>query len=382
MITRLRRAWERATMASQKDGLQFGRPLLLFQSDDWGRVGVRDRQGWNELQAAGLHLGEAPYDFYSLETADDVQTLGDLLRKHRDSVGRNPSVVMNFMMANLDFGRCLASPQKELPLIPLTDGLPGPWQRPRLFEAYRQGIQEGVFFAGLHGLNHYCEQAVLREFEAGGERAALISKMWGAQTPYIHWRMPWIGYEYWDRELEPDQRFLTLEQQRSAIHRAAEIYKQLFAAAPLSACAPGYRANADTTKAWFDEGIRVVQNGQGERKRPHVDEHGMLHTFRTIEMEPATAKCDSDNLLKQVAECFTSGIPAVDSVHSINFHSTLRDFRTPTIALMDEFLTEIETKWPDVLYVNDADLFRIATGGFYLAQGKKVDVSTTMEAKN
>jgi hypothetical protein len=195
--------------------------------------------------------------------------------------------------------------------------------------------------------------------------------------------MPWIGYEYWDRELEPDRRFLTLNQQRSAIHRAAEIYEQFFAASPLSACAPGYRANADTRKAWFDEGIRVVQNGPGESKRPFVDEQGMLHTFRTIEVEPAIASCESETLLKQVAECFQSGMPAVVSIHSINFHSTLQDFRTSTLAFLHEFLSEIEKKWPDLLYVNDADLLGIAADGFYLAQGKKIDVGvSTMEARH
>ena len=90
MIDRLRRVWERATCSSVEHGLRFDRPLLLFQSDDWGRVGVRDREGWDELQAAGVQVGEAPYDFYSLETAEDLDALREVLKKHRDSVGRNP----------------------------------------------------------------------------------------------------------------------------------------------------------------------------------------------------------------------------------------------------------------------------------------------------
>ena len=382
-MTRLRRVWERVTKQQAKHGLRFDRPLLLFQSDDWGRVGVRDRAGWNDLQAAGVQLGEASYDFYSLETAEDVQALREVLEKHRDSVGRNPSMVMNFIMANLDFERCLASRGKELSLVPLTDGLPSQWQRPHLFEAYRLGIENGVFFPALHGLTHFCAKAVLREFERRGERSELMSKMWSAQTPYIYWRMPWIGYEYWDRELEPERRFLTLDDQRSAIQRAAQIYQALFASPPFSACAPGYRANDDTRTAWFEGGIRVTQNGPGERKRPYLDHHGMLHTFRTVEMEPATANCDLGDLASHVEECFRSGLPAIISIHSINFHSTLRDFRTPTLALLDEFLKRLEERWPNLLYLHDADLFHIASEGFYLAQGKRIDVSVaTVEAKN
>jgi hypothetical protein len=378
MTTPLRRAWERATKSSAKRGLRFDRPLLLFQSDDWGRVGVRDGEGWEELQAAGIPLGEKPYDFYAFETAADLEALRDSLSKHRDSVGRNPSIVMNFIMANLDFDKCLESGTKEIPLVPISVGLPGQWHRPRLFEAYQQGVQDGVFFPALHGLTHFCVNAVRRELAANGERAQLIREMWCAQTPYIHWRMPWIGFEYWDAELNPERRFLPLDDQRSAIHRAAEIYQALFQSTPFSACAPGYRANDDTHTAWFEAWVRVAQNGPGARQAPYLDRWGMLHTFRTIDMEPATTDCDLESLTEKIEHCFHRGLPAIVSVHSINFHSTLRDFRTPTLALLDQLLTALEARWPNLLYVHDADLFQIASEGYYRAQGKKVTIRTSL----
>lgn len=377
MINRLRRVWETATTSAGKPGLRFDRPLVLFQSDDWGRVGVRDREGWEHLHAAGVPLGESPYDFYSLETAEDLRGLMDTLAGHRDSVGRNPSLGMNFIMANIDFDRCLASHGKDLLLVPLIAGLPGRWSRPHLFEAYQQGIRQGLFFPALHGLTHFCVQAVCRELEAGGDRGEFARKLWQAQTPYIYARMPWIGYEYWDAELEPEQRFLSLQDQHAAIQRAAEIYRQFFAASPLSACAPGYRANQDTRTAWFEAGIRVAQNGPGKRKAPYLDEQGMLQTFRTIELEPATSNCNLAEVAADVEECFRAGMPAIVSIHSLNFHSSLRDFRTPTLRLLDEFLKTLESKWPDLLYLNDVDLFRIATEGSYLANGKKIDVGVT-----
>ena len=71
-----------------------------------------------------------------------------------------------------------------------------------------------MFFPALHGLTHFCERAMARELDATAERSELIDELWRAQTPYIHWRMPWIGYEYWDPELAPAQRFLPLHEQR------------------------------------------------------------------------------------------------------------------------------------------------------------------------
>ena len=323
MITRLSNALGRATKSPTHSSLRFDRPLVLIQSDDWGRVGVRDREGWEELRAAGFALGENPYDSYSLETAEDLYALREVLRKHRDSIGRRPSLVMNFIMANLDFDRCLDPSQKQVSLQPLAEGLPGKWHRPQLLEAYREGIREFLFFPALHGLTHLCERAVARELSIDGERSELLKRCWRAQTPYIHWRMPWIGYEYWDPGMRPAHQFLPLDDQRAAITRAAGIFRELFAANPFSACAPGYRANADSRTAWFESGVRVVQNGSGERRGPALDESGMLSTFRTVEMEPATVQCDLERLVTQVEECFAAGLPAVISIHAINFLSLI-----------------------------------------------------------
>jgi hypothetical protein len=382
MITRLRNTLGRPKKSSTLRALRFDRPLALFQSDDWGRAGVRDREGWEELRAAGLNLGEKPYDFYSLETAEDLHALADVLRKHRDSTGRRPSMVMNFIMANVDFDRCFEPGWKQVPLQPLTEGLPGAWRRPQLLEAYRQGTRERLFYPALHGLTHFCEPAVARGLTIGGERSELLKKLWRAQTPYIHWRMPWIGYEYWDPEMKPERRFLPVDGQRAAIGRAAKIFQELFAVGPFSACAPGYRANADSRTAWFETGVRVVQSGPSERRGPCLDENGMLSTFRTVEMEPATGPCDLERLATQVERCFADGLPAVISIHSINFHSTIEDFRTPTLTLLDEFLTALERKWPDLLYVHDADLFSIATEGAYAGENGRVRVGVTAAGAN
>ena len=382
MITRLSNALGRGRKPSTYLGLRFDRPLVLFQSDDWGRAGVRDLEGWEELRADGLNMGEKPYDFYSLETTEDLHALAEVLRKHRDSTGRRPPLGMNFIMANVDFDRCLEPGQKQIPMRPLTEGLPGAWHRPQLLQAYQQGVRGRLFFPALHGRTHFCEQAVARELDSGGERSQLLKKLWRAQTPYIHWRMPWIGYEYWDPGMRPARQFLPVEGQRAAIERAAGIFRELFGANPFSACAPGYRANADSRTAWIENGVRIVQNGPGERRGPYLDENGMLSTFRTVAMEPATEPCDLERLVTQVEQCFAVGLPAVISIHSINFHSTIKDFRTPTLKLLDEFMTVLERKWPDLLYVQDADLFSIATEGAYAGENGRVTVDVTAAGAN
>src|SRR5947207_15757139 len=61
-------------------GLSFSRPLVLIQSDDWGRVGVRDFEGHEQLRASGIRLCERLLDFYALAAAVHGMTAPELLQ--------------------------------------------------------------------------------------------------------------------------------------------------------------------------------------------------------------------------------------------------------------------------------------------------------------
>jgi len=378
MLKSARQLWRHARSLLPVQAFFFDRPLVILQSDDWGRVGVRDQAGAEQLRSAGISLGTSPYDFYSLETAGDVGALADLLRKHRDSTGRSPSLVMNFILANVDFHKTAESNFRQVHWYPLTKGLPGGWERPALFKAYNHGIADGVFYPALHGLTHLCRRVVEGYIADGSERGALLRTLWQAGTPYIYWRMPWVGYEYWDPEpADSGDGFLPAALQQEAINRASEIFTQLFSLPPRSACAPGYRSNHVTHRSWAQRGVRVAQHGTSMALPPHLDESGILSLSRTVDFEPAVAPA-AFSLKKCVdlAEtCLTRGVPAVVSIHSINFHSTLRDFGSATLRYLDEFLTALENRHPDLLYLHDSDLWSLVQTGKYESRQGTVTVN-------
>lgn len=342
--------------------ITFSRPLVVLQSDDWGRVGIRDQEGYDQLCSRGIRLGASAYDFYSLETAGDLQALASLLSSHRDAAGNNPRLVMNFCLANLDFPAMRQKQFREIKLLPLSHGLPGSWSRPGLLDEYRAGIEQSVFYPALHGLTHFCAPAVEIALAENGQRAQMLRRFWEAETPYIFWRMPWIGYEYCNPD--PHLRFLDPAQQRALVREACRLFEDLFGRKPESACAPGYRSNAGTHRAWVEAGIRTAQHGTGAGlRRPFLDELGILHLFRAMDFEPGQRRVEPKNCWHSADACFTRGIPFIISVHSINFHSSLRDFRTPTLAALDELLTALESRYPELLYVTDAGLYPLATAG-------------------
>jgi hypothetical protein len=378
MLSAVRRWWG-GKSAPPPEGLSFNRPLLLLHSDDWGRVGVRDREGYEQLRASGIRLGKNPYDYYSLETAEDVIAMRDMLKRHRDSTGRPACLVMNFLLANLDFEKTAAAAFREIHLMPLTQGLPGAWKRPGLFEAYRQGISDDVFYPALHGLTHFCRLAAERALLAPGDRNNLLHTLWKADTPYIYWRMPWIGYEYRNPE-KPQRGFLDAGAQTNLIAEAALEFQRFFSTPPLSACAPGYRSNEDTRRAWSQCGVRVAQNGSGGALPPHMDQWEMLNLHRTIDIEPFERGLPLEKYMQLAERCFERGIPAVVSVHSINFHSSLKDFRGPALRVLDEFLSALEAKHPNLLYLHDMNVYELVTRGKFKGPRGPVSVEVKRRA--
>lgn len=376
MVGRLRNLFRTRTARSahSEHRFAFSRPLVLLQSDDWGRVGVRDREGYDLLRSRGVRLGEHPYDLYTLETSDDVNAIFALLERHRDSSGRHACMAMNFCSANLDFERMRNEGNGTVRFLPLARGLPGKWSRPALVDAYRGGIESRVFDPALHGVSHFCRIAVEDALARPGERQKLLLLLWEAETPYIHWRMPWVGFEYWDPE-RPRAEFLSYEQQKPLIEQAVRNFSDLFQTEPTSVCAPGYRANGDTHRAWSEAGIRVAQSGTGSGlQAPYLDEHGILHTFRTIDFEPSQREVEIGKHLDIARVCFAKGLPFIISVHAINFHSTLKDFRTPTLAALDALLTALEVNHPDLLYVNDEELYEVAISGKLGSRGEQAEI--------
>jgi hypothetical protein len=357
-------------------GFFFDRPLVLLHSDDWGRIGVRDSEGFAQLRAAGLNLGEHPYDYYSMETAADVGALHELLASHRDRSGRPACMQMNFLTANVDFVSSSREGFKAIHLMPLADGPPGSWKRPGLLQAVRSGIEDGVFHSGLHGTTHYCANALQSCLNREGERGDLVRTLWAAETPYIHWRMPWAGYEYWDPELPAGERFLSRTRQAALIRRASEMYKSLFHSTALSAVAPGYRANLHTHRSWAEVGVLVAQNGPEGYRPPHVDQQGLLNVYRTLDFEPGVAaRFSLEHSLRVADGALRRGLPLVISMHAINFQSSLQDFRSRSLESLNHLLTALERRYPDLCFVHDADLWQIVNYGKYEHAGGDVTVT-------
>lgn len=366
-------------------GLHFSRPVVLFQSDDWGFVGIRDREGFDEVCALGLSLGTDPYDFYSLETAEDLHRLYDLLFRHHDSTGRSPCFVFNFILANVDFPRVVDSGFNRLDLLPLDHGLPGRWHRPGLLEGYREGVERGIVYPAFHGLTHFSQSIAKKILGMGDDgRGSLLRNLYRADIPLIYGLTPWIGFEYRASCSKRSASWLDLPTQGQLIEEGVKVFQRLFGRLPQSACAPGYRANDDTRKAWRQSGIKVGQNSPGLALAPYFDRQGLLHLYRNVSFEPAADPngFDEQHAMRKAEEAAARGKPIIVSMHSFNFHSSLKNYRDLTLQRLDRFLTWLEERYDDLLYMHDGDIWDLAQneGSNWNRKKPKIKMSKRLQA--
>jgi hypothetical protein len=106
----------------------------------------------------------------------------------------------------------------------------------------------------------------------------------------------------------------------------------------------------------------------------------MLNLYRTIDIEPSQRELSVEKYVQLAEACFARGVPAIVSVHSINFHSSLKDFRGPTLEILDRFLSALEAKYPNLLYVHDGDLSDLVHRGKFRGKHGLVAVRVVHEA--
>ena len=101
---------------------------------------------------------------------------------------------------------------------------------------------------------------------------------------------------------------------------------------------------------------------------------------RTIDIEPFERGLSLEKYMQLAERCFERGIPAIISIHSINFHSSLKDFRDPALRVLDEFLGALEARHPNLLYVHDLDVYELVDRGKF--KGPRGPVSVEVKQGN
>jgi hypothetical protein len=339
------------------------RPIVVIQSDDWGRVGVPGIEALERVKAAGANVGASGWDRYGLETAGDLESLGELLASFADRDGNAPCMTANFVMANADFSRMREERYASFRWIAITDGFPEPWNE-NLMPAYRDLIRCNLFEPALHGFTHFNTQvmmACLREDSDRGRRARLLAEN---DIPYLASYTPEYNFALTIRD--GDERFMDDDYQSSWVATGARLFTEAFGHRPLTACAPGYRSNDVTQRLWRDAGIESLQT-VGPRAISMTA--GAVRVERNVAFEPVLGGGDVvARAMDAVRRAVRRGAPIVICSHSINYITRFTAGAERGRALLKTFLRAMLDEFPDLRFANTrslVDAWKAADEGWF-----------------
>ncbi|MCR4344586.1 MAG: hypothetical protein NUV44_07455 [Candidatus Scalindua sp.] len=361
--------------------LYIDKKIVIFESDDWGMLGMRDLDAFERLKAKGYHqLGEYNWDYYSLELPEDMEALYRVLSTHSDSFGLPPVFTCYFVVANPDYEKIKQAGYREFHILDLSQGFPGMWKnRENLLNSYKEGIKRGLIYPGYHGLCHFHYDAWLRALQNGERDVLDCIEEHVSYIPSL--RADALCYDYLDESIQAS--FLSLEAQEERVKKGVEAFERIFGFPPAVTTAPRYAWNLDTEKIWHKYGINYIGAGNRQvgiesgihHKLGENNQWGMPYLIRNVTFEPRRVNACQD-AIAEIDFLFKAQQPAILETHSINFHSSIKNFREQSLERLDQLLYLIEKKYPDVVYLTSQQFGDIlAKGHCYLRNEERMEVN-------
>ncbi|MCK5113203.1 MAG: hypothetical protein KAR11_00380 [Phycisphaerae bacterium] len=388
--------WKRyATgVAVRMESVRIATPVVVFESDDWHMRGTESPQIIETLKSKGYTPGFWLKD--ALETPDDLEKLFAVLRKHKDSTGRPPCFTANFIMTNPDFAKIRESNFQTYSVIPQKDD----WDK-SLVKLYYKGMKERVFYPQLHGYDHMCSGAWLRQLREGNPEFRLLFDLGVRMDPQTALGKPGrSSAEFVDLSTTPSTA-VPYETQLKHLADAQAIFKDVFGFRSLSLIAPCYYFDANTLKAANVVGIKYIQAGNTQCEKVIAKGKYAIHRHylgqstgcgdevyltRNAHLDPGGPDpYDADACLQQIEWAFNLKLPAVIDTHRIFYMST----NDPKMAehsrgQLDKLLTQIEKRYPNVRYLTTPELGQLVTTGSYrdIFTGQQVQIPLIAPWKN
>ncbi|WP_323027656.1 hypothetical protein [Gelidibacter japonicus] len=348
---------------------------LIIESDDWGSIRMPSVEAYDRLKSKNLNVGKGEGARYNqtdtLASSEDFEMLFDVLKKHKDHLG-NPMVFTAVsVVANPDFAKIEDSKFKEYHFEPFTETLKR-YNRESAIEFWKHGIEENLFHPEFHGREHLNTQVWLRMLQKNDEHtlAAFKEGCWGInadKTPFG------INYQAaFDLESKND-----LPLQEESIVSGLQLFETIHGYKAEFFVPPNGPFNNNLEKATKVGGIKYIgaskvqlePQGEGRvKKRYHYlgqkNKHGQTYLTRNAFFEPnAPGKDWVSSCLNDIHYAFKWNKPAVISSHRTNYIGALNiDNRKLGLEKLDNLLTEVLKRWPDVEFITSSELGKKISG--------------------
>jgi hypothetical protein len=350
-------------------GKRLDRKLLVLESDDWGSIRIPDLAAKNRLMDLGLLSVHDPFSkFDTLESADDLEALFSVLNQFNDEKGNSPVITANIVVGNPDFQKIKYSDFSEYYFEAFTQTYQNLSVGVDPFSVMQKGIDEGLFFPQYHAREHLNVSTWMQLLQSGDEafRKAFESGCFSIDYKARGNRRNNLMAAY-DYNTVEDLSFI-----RRSISEGLALFEQHFQFKSITTIAPCYVWDAAIEDIFLENGVAVFQgsrfqntpqpnssdfkkifhyNGEKVKEKVYLSRNGLFEPSINQNIHWV------DKAMESIATAFAWNKPAVIGTHRLNYVGSLvpenRDRNLRTLA---QLLTQVLQKWPDVEFVNSAEL--------------------------
>lgn len=353
-------------------GWKSSRKLLVITSDDWGSVRIASSKNRKNLENAGFEMdGNRFNKFDSLESNLDLELLHNSLRKFKDSKGNHPVITALTNVANPDFDKIAAHDFAKYFYEPFSQTLKSYPNHDKVLELYKQGITENIFVPEFHGREHIHIARWMKALQSGDKntRFAFEQRFYTPDQAQLPKDSKGFSAAF---DLDSTAE---IAGQNQIVKSGLSLFEELFGYRATLFTAPSLLYNVALEKQLAEEEIKIIDvakiqkmpigNNKFKSRLNYFGKKnnlGQLYITRNAVFEPniSTSESAINSCLQDISKAFRNNQPAIISNHRAAFVGSIDSAnRTSGLEALEELLTKILQKWPNVEFVSAAQLNQI-----------------------
>lgn len=350
------------------------RKIVVIESDDWGSIRMSSLQNREALIQKGFSFRNQVFNLYdSLESNDDLSALFDVLSHHKDSTGRHPVFTAVSVIANPDFDRIKKDSFQNYHCELFTETLKRYPKHDRVFDLYKQGLQERLFYPVFHGREHLNVQRWMRALQSGNLSVRTTFDH-GVTGVHLGVNGEFLGdfQAAFDVDKPED-----LSYQAEVLEDGLNLFEKTWNYKSAYFVCPNGPFNNSLCKTLADNqvkyiyGERIQNEPQGNGKfRKHIhyigqkNKYNQVYLTRNAFFEPVNylrySNESIDICLRNIELAFRCNKPATISTHRVNYIGSIDSYnRRSNLKLLDLLLIKILERWPETEFITSVELGRL-----------------------
>ncbi len=350
-------------------GWKTNRKIIVIESDDWGSIRMPSKEVYELFISKGFPIDTRVFEQNdTLASNSDLELLFSSLLSIKNSKGQSPIITANVVMANPDFEKIKESKFEKYYYESFVDTLNTYYPEQKVFDKWKQGIKQKVFYPQFHAREHYNIAKWMQLLRSGSkdDLEAFSSNMVGIPSK----TNPELGNQL-QIALGVDGGN-TLDNQKAILEEGLSLFESVFGFQSKSFIAPVYTWHSDLNPFLAQKGVKFLQGGKiqnepllegGYRKIKHFlgekNKLGQYYLVRNVYFEPTTdlKKNWVDECFKDISAAFLWKNPVIMSTHRLNYVSGInKENGKNGVSLLYELLLKVVNKYPDVEFMTSDQL--------------------------